>query len=71
MIWVMLPIKTKSVFKSRWIALLWAGGIVWSAAQYVGDQPHGASAADNQGNADTSSDTAEMQAAAKALAAMK
>ena len=67
----MLPIKTKSVFKNRWIALLWAGGIVWSAAQFVGDQPHGGTNANDQGNADTTADTSEIQATAKALDAMK
>ena len=59
----MLPIKTKSVFKSRWIALLWAGGIVWSAAQFVGDQPHGAAATSDEGNADTQ----DVQAVANAI----
>jgi hypothetical protein len=29
----MLPIKHKSIFKSRWIALLWANGVDGDAAQ--------------------------------------
>ncbi|HLZ79050.1 MAG TPA: hypothetical protein VKQ09_06900 [Sphingomonas sp.] len=35
----MLPIRHSSIFKSRWIALLWAGGILWGAIEFVGDQP--------------------------------
>jgi hypothetical protein len=53
----MLPIKTRTVFKSRWMALLWAGGIVWSAAEFAGSQPHRASSAPANG-ADQSGNTA-------------
>ena len=31
----MLPIRTSSIFRSRWIALLWAGGIIWSAVEFA------------------------------------
>jgi hypothetical protein len=65
----MLPIKTKSVFKSRWMALLWAGGIVWTAAEFVGNQPHPAAGGD-QGNGDAA-DSADMQAAVNALGGVK
>ncbi|WP_157219128.1 hypothetical protein [Flavisphingomonas formosensis] len=34
----MLPFRHSSIFKSRWIALLWAGGIIWWAASTVGTQ---------------------------------
>lgn len=27
----MFPIKTRSIFTSRWMALLWAAGIIWLA----------------------------------------
>jgi hypothetical protein len=39
MIATMLPIKHQSIFKSRWMALLWAGGIIWSAVEFTGSQP--------------------------------
>ena len=59
----MLPIRHKSIFKSRWIALLWAGGIIWSAVEFVGGQ----SGTTSGNNAATSSDdqpsTADVQAA--------
>jgi len=63
----MLPIKTKSVFKSRWIALLWAGGILWTAADFAGGQSHGAAATNDQGN----TDAADVQAVANALDGIK
>ena len=36
----MIPMKTSSVFKSRWMALLWAAGIIWFAYDFAGSQPH-------------------------------
>jgi hypothetical protein len=27
----MIPMKHSSIFKSRWMALLWAAGIIWFA----------------------------------------
>jgi hypothetical protein len=27
----MIPMRTSSIFKSRWMALVWAGGIIWFA----------------------------------------
>ena len=35
----MIPVKTSSVFKSRWMALLWAAGIIWFAYDFAGSQP--------------------------------
>lgn len=35
----MIPVKTSSVFKSRWLALLWAAGIIWFAYDFAGSQP--------------------------------
>jgi hypothetical protein len=63
----MLPIKTSSVFKSRWMALLWAGGIVWSASEFVGSQPHHAAG----NNAQTDADNTDVQTAVNALDTMK
>ena len=60
----MLPIRTRSVFKSRWMALLWAGGILWSAAEFAGERPHDGTAANDRNSADA----ADVQAAANLLA---
>lgn len=32
----MFPFRTSSIFRSRWMALLWAAGIIWTAVDYVG-----------------------------------
>lgn len=32
----MIPMKTSSVFKSRWFALIWAAGILWFAYDVAG-----------------------------------
>jgi hypothetical protein len=38
----MIPMKTSSIFKSRWMALLWAAGIIWGAYEFAGAQPQDA-----------------------------
>jgi hypothetical protein len=35
----MIPVKTSSVFKSRWWALLWAAGFIWFAMDVASSQP--------------------------------
>jgi hypothetical protein len=35
----MIPMKTSRVFKSRWMALLWAAGIIWFAYDVAGSAP--------------------------------
>lgn len=59
----MLPIRTRSIFRSRWIALVWAGGIVWTAMEFAGGQPQNDAAA----NAASNDDVAATQAAMNAL----
>ena len=34
----MFPMSTSSVFKSRWLALLWAAGIIWFAYDFAGSE---------------------------------
>jgi hypothetical protein len=48
----MIPMKTSSVFKSRWMALIWAAGIIWFAWDFAGSAP----AADNSANAEQQTD---------------
>lgn len=43
----MIPVKTSSVFKSRWMALLWAAGIIWFAYDFAGSQPQDDNASTN------------------------
>jgi hypothetical protein len=49
--------RTSSVFKSRWMALLWAAGIIWFAVDVAGSEPQDA-------NASVNSDEASAAAAA-------
>ena len=32
----MIPMRTSSIFKSRWMALIWAAGIIWLALDVAG-----------------------------------
>jgi hypothetical protein len=60
----MLPIRHKSIFKSRWIALLWAGGVLWGAIEFTGSQTAHKTTGDND-------DVAAAQAVANALEASR
>ncbi len=31
--------RSSTIFKSRWMALLWAAGIIWFAYDFAGSQP--------------------------------
>lgn len=44
----MIPMGTSSIFRSRWMALLWAAGIIWFALDMAGSQKSAASASSNQ-----------------------
>ena len=35
----MFPMRTTFIFRSRWLALLWAAGIIWFAYAFAGSQP--------------------------------
>ena len=35
----MIPMRMSSIFKSRWMALLWAAGSIWFAYDVAGSQP--------------------------------
>jgi hypothetical protein len=61
----MLPIKHQSIFKSRWIALLWAAGIIWSAVEFTGGLSGAAD--NNQASSDNGQSDAGDSATAAAL----
>jgi hypothetical protein len=44
----MIPMKTSSVFRSRWMALLWAAGIIWFAYDVAGPSDDQSNADDNR-----------------------
>jgi len=35
----MLPIQHKHIFRSRWVALLWAAGVLWFAYSFASSEP--------------------------------
>ena len=37
----MVPMRTSTIFKSRWMALIWAAGIIWFAYDFAGSEPQG------------------------------
>jgi hypothetical protein len=37
----MFPFRHSSIFRSRWMALLWAGGIVWTAVDFASPDTSG------------------------------
>jgi hypothetical protein len=42
----MIPMRTSTIFKSRWMALLWAAGMIWLAVD-VADRGKSAANASN------------------------
>jgi len=55
----MIPMRTSSIFRSRWMALLWAAGIIWFAYDFAGSAP--------QDDSNNASATEEQNVAADAL----
>jgi hypothetical protein len=57
----MFPMRTSTIFKSRWMALIWAAGIIWFAYDFAGSEPSGgtgnAAANDVSGTSVSSDDT--------------
>lgn len=43
----MFPMRFSTIFKNRWMALIWAAGIIWFAYDFAGSQP---STVDNSGD---------------------
>ena len=41
----MIPMRTSTIFKSRWMALLWSAGIIWFAYDFAA--PDGGDAAND------------------------
>ena len=56
----MVPMRMSSIFKSRWMALIWAAGIIWVAYDFGAAQPKDAGnnsvTSDADGNPVTAAD---------------
>ena len=37
----MIPMRNSTIFKSRWMALIWAAGIIWFAYDFANSEPRG------------------------------
>jgi hypothetical protein len=44
----MIPMRTSTIFKSRWMALLWAAGVIWFAYDFASPSDDAGNASDNQ-----------------------
>ena len=44
----MIPMRTSSIFKSRWMALVWAAGIIWFAYDFAGPKEDSTNTDENQ-----------------------
>jgi hypothetical protein len=49
----MIPMRSSTIFKSRWMALIWAAGILWVAYGVAGSEPQDSNAS---GNAEQATD---------------
>jgi hypothetical protein len=47
----MVPMKMSTVFKSRWMALVWAAGIIWFAYDTANSQPQASNTSANAAQA--------------------
>jgi hypothetical protein len=59
----MFPFRYSSIFRSRWMALFWAAGIVWMAIDVAGPP----APADNQTSDSPNVDSAELKQAQKLM----
>lgn len=44
----MIPMRTSTIFKNRWMALLWAAGIIWFAYDFAAPADEAANTDGNQ-----------------------
>ena len=63
----MFPFRTSSIFRSRWMALLWAAGIVWMAVDVAGSPDTEANNAQSTDESGVVIDQAQMEQTQKLL----
>jgi hypothetical protein len=57
----MIPMRTSTVFKSRWMALLWAAGFIWFALDIAGSHTSAAKTTNNQASSESTLTDADGQ----------
>lgn len=53
--------RYSSLFRSRWLALLWSAGIIWTAVEVAGSQDPGDNVAANGAAHDGAADLNQLQ----------
>lgn len=48
----MIPMRFSTIFKNRWMALLWAAGVIWFAYDVANSQPQASNASANSDQTD-------------------
>ena len=48
----MIPMRFSTIFKNRWMALLWAAGVLWFAYDVANSQPQASNASANSDQTD-------------------
>ena len=48
----MIPMRFSTIFKNRWMALLWAAGVLWFAYDVANSQPQVSNASANSDQTD-------------------
>jgi len=67
---MLFPFRTRSIFRSRWIALLWAVGIIWMAVDVAGSvhqDAGGNNSMTTSDDNDAAADADQLKQAAKLL----
>jgi hypothetical protein len=50
----MIPMRHRTIFRSRWMALLWAAGIIWFALDFTAPDASATNGSDNAAVVDAS-----------------
>ena len=65
----MIPMRTSTVFNNRWMALLWAAGIIWFALDYAGSSDSSAAAPAKKADAGKRTETQLKDASGRPISA--
>ena len=65
----MIPMRTSTVFKNRWMALLWAAGIVWFALDYTSSSDSSAATPAKKADANKRAETQLKDASGRPITA--
>jgi len=66
----MIPMRTQSVFKSRWMAVLWAIGILWMVHDFMSTDV-AANASDDANTASNMTDDQQMAQLTNSVSTLK